>query len=61
MILTPLRIDLRWVTPARLACKGPFLPHLCLDFLDMIEIVGERCVYFGKRKGRYMRDNLIGG
>jgi len=48
MILT-LRIDLRKVIPARFVYKVALLAHLCLDFLDVIEIPGERGVYVAER------------
>jgi hypothetical protein len=48
-MIPTLRIDLRKVIPARFVNKGALLAHLCLDFLDVIEIPGERGVYVGER------------
>jgi hypothetical protein len=58
MILT-LRIDLRKVIPARFVYKGALLAHFCLDFLDVIEIPGERGVYVGQRDGRNLENDIV--
>lgn len=58
MILT-LRIDLRKVIPARFVYKGALLAHLCLDFLDVIEIPGERGMYVGQRDRRNVGNDLV--
>jgi len=61
MILTPLRIDLRTVIPARLIYQGALLPHLGLNLLDVIEIVGECGMNLGERDGRNMGNDLVRG
>jgi hypothetical protein len=60
MILT-LRIDLRKVIPARFVYKDALLAHLCLDFLDVIEIPGESGVYVGERDCRNLGNDLVRG
>jgi hypothetical protein len=60
MIIT-LRINLRKVIPARFVYQGALLPHLCLNFLDVIEIPGERDVYVGERDGRNLGNDLVRG
>jgi hypothetical protein len=45
---------------AEIFCKGTLGVHLLLDFLDVIEIVGQGRVHVCKRDRRNVRHDLVG-
>ena len=49
------------MTAAEFFRKRTLIPHLLLDFLDVIEIIGEGCVDVPESDSRNVRNDLVGG
>jgi hypothetical protein len=59
-ILTQFRFCQRGMVSPLLFHKFALRPHLALDFVNMIELIGEGCVNLGERERRNMRNDLVG-
>jgi hypothetical protein len=59
--LSPFRLKRRGLAAARLFRQGTLLPHLLLDFINVIEMVGKGRVNVCKSDRGRMRNDLIRG
>ena len=58
-LLAQLRFNERRMIAAGFVHQRPFSPHVILDLLDVIEVVGQRGMDVGEREGRDVRDDLV--
>lgn len=59
--LAQFRFQLGWMAAVEFFRARALVPHLLLDFVEVVEIIGESRVNIGESEGGNVRDDLIRG
>ena len=59
--LAQFRVQLGWMAAVEFFRVRALVPHLLLDLVQVVEIVGERRVNIGQSDGGHVGDDFVGG